>query len=174
MIVESALTIRKTPAELYALWRDLAVAQDVLTHVERVTSEGGGHSHWTLARSTGPVVEWDTEVTEEAENAALAWRSCPGGPLAAEGRVSFVPILDGAATEVRLVLSYVPIEAAAREAITAAFGADAPRQVDRDMQRLKEHVESGRLPAKDLVQQTSEDSFPASDPPAWAGGREGR
>jgi uncharacterized membrane protein len=165
--VDSRLTIRRTPAELSALFRRLDVLQRILTHVDRITALGPCAWRWTTMTAAGRPLAWDV-TSDVGDETAVAWHSVPDAPLECEGRIAFAPGPDGS-TDLSVSLRYRSADPAVAEAIASTFGADPARQVDRDFYRLKEQVESGRLPAKDVVEQSSEDSFPASDPPAWAG-----
>ena len=67
----------------------------------------------------------------------------------------------------RVVLRYDPPGGELGAIVASALGADPATSVAEDLTRFKRQVESGKLPTKDDVQIASEDSFPASDPPAW-------
>jgi uncharacterized membrane protein len=89
------------------------------------------------ARIAGKDVEWTAEITEQAADRVVAWRSTSGAPNA--GEVRFEP-LDAARTRVHLRLSYLP--RSAEEKLADLAGVVRAR-VEGDLRRFKEFVESG-------------------------------
>ena len=169
--VERNVVVRKTPAELYRLWRDLATMGNVFRHIERVDCTTHRRSHWVAKGPLGTRLEWDAEIINEVENHLIGWQSLPGADVDCAGSVKFDAVGDGGSTEVTVVFRYDPPGGAVGAAIASALGVDPDKTVVEDLERFKRQVESGRVPTKDEVQIASEESFPASDPPAWTGSR---
>ncbi len=165
--VEHRIVVKRPAAELYRLWCDLATMGKVFRHVERVECSPGGRSHWVARGPLGTMVEWDAEVINQVENRLIGWQSLPGSQVDCAGSVHFEPVGDGSATEVHVVLRYDPPGSVLGAAVASMLGVDPQTTVPEDLERFKRQVEAERVPAKDDVQVASEDSFPASDPPAW-------
>ena len=166
--VEERIVVRRTPAELFRLWRDLETIGQVFRHVERVECASGHRSHWVAKGPLGTLVEWDAEIINEIENRLIGWQSLPGSEVACAGSVRFEPYGDGA-TEITVVFRYDPPGGKLGVVVANILGADPSTTARQDLERFKRQVESGRVPSKDEVEIASEQSFPASDPPAWAG-----
>ena len=94
--VEHHVVIQQTPAELYARWQNLELLSKVFTHVESITQQVGGRSHWVVKGPFGARYECDAEVVNQVENEHIGWQSLPGGDIAAAGSVHFHPAGDGA------------------------------------------------------------------------------
>jgi uncharacterized membrane protein len=165
--VEQAVTVHRTAAELFRLWRDLTTMGHVFRHVERVDCLSSHRSHWVVRGPVGTTMEWDAEVINEVENHLIGWQSLPGADVDCAGSVHFEPVGDGGSTEVRVVFRYDPPGSMLGALVASVLGADPAEAVAQDLQRFKEQVESGRIPTKDEVQLASEQSFPASDAPSW-------
>lgn len=165
--VERSVVVRRTAPELYRLWRDLATMGNVFRHVERVDCTSAHRSHWVAKGPLGSTVEWDAEIINEVEGKLIGWQSLPGADVDCAGSVRFEPHGDGGATEVTVVFRYDPPGGTVGAVVAGVLGADPDAAVAEDLERFKRQVESGRVPTKDDVQVASEDSFPASDPPAW-------
>jgi uncharacterized membrane protein len=165
--VERSIVVRKTAPELFRLWRDLATMGRVFRHVDRVECVSSHRSHWVVRGPLKTTLEWDAEIINEVENHLIGWQSLPGADVDCAGSVRFDPVGDGGETEVTVVLRYDPPGGTLGAAVASALGADPSSTVAEDLQRFKRQVESGRVPCKDDVEIASEQSFPASDPPAW-------
>jgi uncharacterized membrane protein len=165
--VEECIVVRKPAAELFRLWRDLETMGRVFRHVERVECGPARRSRWVVKGPLGTTLEWDAEVINEVENHLIAWQSLPGSDVDCAGSVHFEPLGDGSETEVRVVLRYDPPGGKLGALLASALGADPSKTIAEDLVRFKRQVESGSVPTKDDVQIASEQSFPASDPPAW-------
>jgi uncharacterized membrane protein len=192
--IDEAVTIDKPRAEVFRFWRDLANIAHFMRHVESVQTignGGGARSHWIAKGPGGTTFEWDAEIINEKENERIAWRSLEGSAVANAGSVHFNDAAGGRGTEVHVEILYTPPGGAVGSLIAKLFGEDPACQIRSDLKRLKAWLEAGVLPEtegqsagpksakrqntgqkkrqrqNDEVTKASEESFPASDAPAF-------
>jgi uncharacterized membrane protein len=135
-----AVTVRGTPEEVYARWRDLPKLPHVLSHLRDVRVLDQQRSRWT-AGADGRTLTWDVEITDDVPGRELAWRSLPPAAVPTEGHVRFSPARGGRGTAVHLDLSYSP--APGRDAEAAIFAAASERCIRRDLRRFKRGTQAG-------------------------------
>ncbi len=178
--VDSSVTVDKLAAELYRFWRNLDNLPRFMRHVQCIEPRDEKRSHWVVKGPAGTTVSWDAEIHHEEEGRLIAWRSLPGSSVETAGSVHFKPISDHR-TEVRVTLQYNPPGGVVGATIAKLLGDNPEKQVQEDLYAFKDLVETGqvrdqhfaregeerRWPAGDEVEEASELSFPASDPPAW-------
>jgi uncharacterized membrane protein len=179
--VRQSVTIAKPPAELYRFWRNFENLPRFMNNLEAVTVLDSQRSHWVTQAPLGTKVEWDAEIVNDVEDELIAWRSLPGADIGNAGSVRFKPAPNGGA-EVQVTLEYDPPAGELGAALARFLGEDPERQVEEDLQRFKRAIESGEASTDlnvvqkstrttgplDIVQQASEESFPASDPPTFS------
>jgi uncharacterized membrane protein len=159
--VDADITINKPPAEVYSFWRNLENLPRFMRHLKRVITNGGNQSHWVADCMAGQTVEWDAEIVNDQPPTLIGWRSLPGSMVDTAGSVHFNPAgSDG--TDVHVELQYLPPAGKLGAAFAKLMGNDPGNHVKEDLQSLKYELEN-----KDKVQEASEESFPASDAPAW-------
>jgi uncharacterized membrane protein len=184
---DKSITIDRPRAELYRFWRELSNLPRFMKHVESVRKLDDERSHWVVKASAGRMVEWDAVIHNEVENEIIAWKSLPGADVENAGSVLFRDAPGGRGTEVRVELQYNPPAGALGAVIASLWGAEPERLIHEDLRRLKQLMEAGEVPttegqpagreavreplgASDLdwpVEEASEESFPASDAPAY-------
>lgn len=192
--VEHAQTVNRPRQEVYAFWRRLENLPAFMKHLEAVEITGDRTSHWRARAPLGRQVEWDAEITSEKENESLSWRSLPGSTIDHAGMVRFGDAPGGRGTEVLVTLRYDPPLGSASAAVARMFGEEPDVQIREDLRRFKQILEAGEIAntfgqtsgraeeveaqrgeiqrrrSKDIVEHSSEASFPASDAPAWTTG----
>jgi uncharacterized membrane protein len=186
--VDEAVTINRPVAEVYAFWRNLENIAEFMEHVESVRPQGGNRSHWVSKGPGDRRLEWDAEIIHEEENKLIGWRSLEGSDVPNAGSVHFTEAAGGRGTEVRVELQYNPPGGTLGAYVAVLFGEEPSQQIHNDLMRLKARLESGVAPTttgqpvggadveqakeherkSEQVVQASEESFPASDAPAYS------
>jgi len=169
--VEDSILIERSAGELYHFWRNFTNLPQFMPHLKSVEVYEGNRSHWTVEGPAGTTVQWDAEVINDQPNELIAWRTVEGSVVDHAGTVRFRPTPDGSATMVEVVFEYAPAGGAVGAAVVRLFGRAPEKQVRESLERLKAVFSGGASPADvldtDRVEQASEESFPASDPPAY-------
>jgi len=144
--VEHAVTINRSPQEVFQSWRHLEQLPEITPHLQEVEIQDTLHSHWMTQAPAGIPVEWEAEIVAELENEYIAWRSLPGSTISHEGFVSFVPAPGGRGTEVKAVLKYRPPAGRAGDLLAKLSGMSPDRQVRESLRNFKALMEAGELP----------------------------
>jgi uncharacterized membrane protein len=143
--IEEAVTIDRTPWDLYAFWRNFENLPSIMSHLESVRCEGDRRSHWVAKAPAvaGGKVEWDAEVINDEPNALIAWRSLPGADVDNAGSVRFIPSERG--TIVKVVIDYIPPAGKVGSWIASLFGEEPSQQIHEDLRRFKRSTEVGEV-----------------------------
>ncbi|MFG3555734.1 SRPBCC family protein [Micromonospora sp. NPDC047557] len=149
MELTATTTIRKPPPKVYAFWRDLDNLPTFMAHLEEIRSTGNRTSHWSASAPFGKNVEWDAEIVDDSPGEKIAWRSTGNADVPNAGTVRFVPAPDGVSTEVHVVMSYDIPGGAIGKAIARYFGEEPHQQLDDDLRRLKQVLETGEVVRSD-------------------------
>lgn len=110
---------------------------DHLDRVEVVDCVAGGPA--------GLKAEWEAEIINEVPNELFGWRSVGGSRVDNAGSVHFTRAAGGGGTEIKVILRYDPPAGLVGAAIARVFGEDPAFQVQEDLRRLKELVETGEV-----------------------------
>jgi uncharacterized membrane protein len=180
--VDEEMPIQKSPEELYRFWRNLENLPRFMDHLLSVREIDDRTSRWVARGPAGYSVEWDAEIVNDIENELIGWRSLKGSQVDNGGSVRFERSPNGG-TIVRVSLQYNPPAGYVGAMIARMFGEAPEKTIATDLRRFKELMETGAItaPAKptrvsnqknttwdrDKVNDASDESFPASDPPSW-------
>ncbi len=187
--VDRAVTVEKGRMELFRFWRDLRNLPRFMKHVKSVAVLDEKRSHWVVTAPAGRTVEWDAEIVDEKENEHIGWRSLPNANVDNAGSVWFKDAPGGRGTVVRVEVQYNPPGGALGALVAQIWGEEPGQQIDEDLHRFKQLMEAGEIAttegqtsgrararreaerrAREVVE-ASEESFPASDSPAFTFGR---
>ncbi|OBA70995.1 hypothetical protein A5641_11280 [Mycobacterium sp. 1554424.7] len=147
--VRAAVTVRRPPEDVYRFWRDLENLPSFMHHLQSVTEGADGRSHWVANSPVGQPVQWDAQITEDQPGKRIAWQSLPGSALQNGGSVEFTPASDGDGTEVRVRIGYQMPGGVVGRAAATLFGESPDQQVNDDLRRFKQILETGQVMRSD-------------------------
>lgn len=146
--VVKAITVNRTPEEVYAFWRDFQNLPRFMAHLESVKVTNG-RSHWRAKAPAGFTVEWDAEITTDRPSELLAWRSVEGSTVSHSGTVRFAAAPGGRGTEIHVDLRYRAPGGRIGAAIAKLFGEEPSQQIEGDLRRFKQVIETGDVVRSD-------------------------
>lgn len=142
--VKKAVTIDKSPAELFAFWRNFENLPQFMNHLESVIIIDDRRSHWKAKAPLGTTVEWQAEITSEVFNEKIAWRSLEGADIVNSGSVEFRPTKNRG-TEVVVHITYEAPGGKIGALAAKIFGEEPNQQVSEDLRRFKSLIEAGLI-----------------------------
>jgi uncharacterized membrane protein len=145
MRVDKSITIKRPVGELYAFWRNLENLPRIMYHLESVTTIGDNRTHWIAKAPADTTVEWDAEIINDVPNERIGWRSLEGSSIPNAGSVVFTPAPHDLGTEVKVSLKYDPPAGALGAAIAKLFGEEPGLQIQEDLHRLQQLMETGEI-----------------------------
>jgi len=140
--IEKTVTIARPAEELYRFWRNLENLPEFMEHIESVRVVDDRLSHWTVRGPGGHRLEWDAEIVNEHPGEMISWQTLPGADVQSAGTVRFTPAGDGRGTVLRVVLEFRPPGGSLGARVARLFGKDPAGQLDHDLKRLKQIIES--------------------------------
>jgi uncharacterized membrane protein len=135
MRISESIEIDLPVRTVYDQWTQFEEFPRFMHGVEEVRQIDDRHLHWK-AKVAGQEREWDAEITDQAPDHRVTWRSTDG--VSNSGVVLFEP-LGPDRTRVNLELDYAPEGAV--EKIGETIGVPA-RQVENDLERFKDFIEN--------------------------------
>jgi uncharacterized membrane protein len=144
--VDKAMTIDKSPEDLYRFWYRFENLPRFMTRLGSVQRLDNKRSHWVAKAPLGMTAEWDAEITEERENELIAWHSLAGARIPNRGSVRFQSAPGGRGTEVHVTLAYAPPLGKLGATFAKLFGEEPGQQLSEDLRRLKWLMETGEIP----------------------------
>lgn len=143
--LRSSITVMRSPEDVYGFWRDLENLPEFMYHLRSVTNTDDGHSHWVANSPIGQPVQWDARIAEDLPGKRIAWQSVPGKGIENSGCVDFTPDHAGRGTEVRVTIAYQMPGGALGKAAASILGESPEQQVNDDLRRFKQIMETGQV-----------------------------
>lgn len=140
--VEEAVTIKRSPEDLYRFWRNFQNLPRVMRYLESVTVITPTRSHWVAKAPAGQTVAWDAEIISEKENEMIGWRSVDGALVPNAGSVHFTRAPSDLATIVKVNVKYDLPGGQFGETVAKLFGTSPSTTVAEDLRRFKAMMES--------------------------------
>ncbi|MDQ6860083.1 MAG: SRPBCC family protein [Verrucomicrobiota bacterium] len=143
--VEKVVAIDRPANELYDYWREFENLPKFMRHLESVRKTGQNRSHWRAKGPAGTSVEWEAEIVDDRPNELISWRSLPGADVSNSGSVRFERAPGGRGTFVRVKMQYDPPGGFFGASIAKLLGEEPSVQVQRDLYRFKQVMETGQV-----------------------------
>jgi uncharacterized membrane protein len=153
--VEAVTTIYRPTQEVYSYWRQFENLPRFMEHLQEVTDMGGGRSRWTAKGPLGVPVSWEAEIINDVPSELISWRSIGDSDVVSAGSVRFRPAGGDHGTQLRVHLQYEPPAGKVGATVAWLFGEDAQTQIEDDLRRFKQLLETGEISTGDRYRSPS-------------------
>ena len=143
--MEKVVTVNRPPHEVYEFWHNLENLPRFMRHLESVQLTGEKSSHWKARGPGGLTAEWDAEMMDDYPSQQISWHSVGAADLPNKGTVEFKEAPGGRGTEVRVTVDYYPPGGVAGRAAAKLAQAITSQQLEEDLKRLKQVLETGEI-----------------------------
>jgi uncharacterized membrane protein len=141
--LEASILINRPPEECYRFWHDFENLPRFMRSIESVRLESDRRSHWVARAPGGMRLEWDSEIIDDKPDRLISWHSL-NADVPNAGSVHFDPAPGGRGTLVRVRMSH---DMPTLSGIAARVIGKVPkRQVNEDLRRFKQIMETGEIP----------------------------
>lgn len=158
--VESTVIVNRPIEQIYTFWRNFENLPQIMSHLEKVEVMEGGISRWTAKAPLNTKVSWDAAIITEKPYEVIGWRSLADAQIANAGSVRFRTLPGGQGTEIRVSMEYVPPAGQLGAAIARLLGEEPQVQIDEDLRKFKQLMESDALPTGKAGSTPSTGSMP--------------
>ena len=141
--VEKSITIMRSPADLYAFWRNFENLPRIMEHLKSVQVTDSTHSHWVAKAPLNMTVEWDAEIINDVPNERIGWRSLENAQVDNAGSVVFTELPASHGTIVEITLKYDPPAGKVGATVAKLLGEAPETQVAEDLRHFKQFMETG-------------------------------
>jgi uncharacterized membrane protein len=147
--VTKAITINRPVNEIYGFWRNFQNLPRFMDHLESVQVLDDRRSRWKAKAPAGTTVEWEAEINEDRPDQLISWRSLPDATVTNAGAVRFSPAPGNRGTEIIVDMRYDPPGGIIGAAFAKLFGEEPNQQVEDDLRRFKQVIETGEIVRSD-------------------------
>lgn len=151
LTVEKVMTINRRPQEVYDFWHNFENLPRFMKHLDTVQTIGVTTSHWKAHGPGNISVEWDAEMTEDQPGRRISWRAVENADIPNEGKVEFNEAPAGRGTELKVRIQYYPPAGTAGKVAAKILHGLNARQIEEDMKRLKQILETGEAVTSERV-----------------------
>jgi uncharacterized membrane protein len=144
--VDRSIIVAVSPEDAYQRMRDLEFLPRVMRHLKSVAKLDERRSHWVAHGPAGISVEWDAEILRDVPGQLLSWRSIENPDVDHAGSVRFRPVSQGSGTLIQVALQYLPPAGALGAVVARLFGEEPELQIEEDLLRLKNFLETREAP----------------------------
>lgn len=140
--VEKTIHIHAPVTRVFEFWSRVEDFPRFMQHVQQVSGDAAGATHWRAVGLGGATVEWDAHCTAFEDNERIAWETAPEAAVPHTGEVRFEDCSDGT-TRVHVHMHYQPPAGLLGDRLLWLAGQDLKRWLDDDLMRAKAFLETG-------------------------------
>lgn len=141
---KASVTVKRPIDEVYLYWHDIGNFPHFMKHLQSASIPGPRRFR-RKSQELGEV-EFEIEITDEAVNEFIEWRSTPDSAAEHTGSVRFGPAPGGRGTEVKVEIDYGPkgIDSTV-STVAKIVGEKIHHQLRDDLRRFKQVLETGEV-----------------------------
>jgi len=145
-IVDGAVSIARSPNDLYREWRQLERIPQFVPNVVSVKVLDDRRSHW-VARGPGKArAEWIADIINDIPNELIAWQTRGGADMVSAGSVHFAAEPGNRGTTMSVKLQYDLPGGKATALFAKVFGSEPSQVLREGLRRFKQLMEAGEIP----------------------------